>query len=115
MPAFRRTPSWSSETASSKPTACDSRRLWVPARSARRWWARGWVGSAGLSLGHSFAKNVWLSFGYNFAGFEDEDFAQARYTANGPYIQFRIKFDQDSLRDLSRLATAPLAPPTPVR
>jgi flagellar motor protein MotB len=61
--------------------------------------------SAGLSVGHSFAKNVWLSVGYNFAGFEDEDFAQARYTVNGPYIQFRIKFDQESIKDLKQLAT----------
>jgi hypothetical protein len=64
--------------------------------------------SAGLSVGHSFAKNVWLSVGYNFAGFEDEDFAQARYTANGPYIQFRIKFDQESVKQLA--TGTPMAP-----
>ena len=64
--------------------------------------------SAGLSVGHSFAKNVWLSLGYNFAGFEDEDFAQARYTVNGPYIQFRIKFDQESIKQLA--TGSPIAP-----
>jgi outer membrane protein OmpA-like peptidoglycan-associated protein len=67
--------------------------------------------SAGVSVGHSFAKNVWLSVGFNFAGFEDEDFAQARYTAAGAFIQFRIKFDQDSVKDLKSLATGtPVAP-----
>lgn len=64
------------------------------------WSADTYEYTAGLSVGHSFAKNVWLSIGYNFAGFEDEDFAQARYTAQGPYIQFRVKFDQDTWKDL---------------
>lgn len=58
--------------------------------------------SIGADVGYSFAKNVWLSLGYNFAGFDDEDFSDARYTAQGPYIRFRIKADQDNLqhRDL---------------
>ncbi|MEH6542622.1 MAG: hypothetical protein V7721_01665 [Porticoccaceae bacterium] len=54
----------------------------------------------GLSLGHSPAKNIWISAGYNFTGFRDEDFSSADYTAKGMYIKFRMKFDQFTLQDL---------------
>jgi hypothetical protein len=59
---------------------------------------RGW----GVDLGIRMARNFMLSVGYNFAGFEDDDFAAARYTARGPYVQFRLKVDQASLKDLLR-------------
>ena len=54
---------------------------------------------AGASVGYSFVKNVWLSVGYNFAGFTDRDFSRADFTAAGPFIKFRMKFDQGSVRD----------------
>ena len=54
--------------------------------------------SLGVSAGWSMAKNVWLSLGYNFDGFEDDDFSAAGYTAAGPYIRFRLKFDSDSIK-----------------
>ncbi|MEZ5512929.1 MAG: OmpA family protein [Steroidobacteraceae bacterium] len=56
--------------------------------------------SAGLDVGVNFAKNVWISLGYNVTGFDDADFAASRYTDQGPYIKFRIKADQDTFRDL---------------
>ncbi len=56
--------------------------------------------SYGPSVGVSPAKNVWLSFGWNFAGFADEDFAAAEYSRNGPYLKLRIKFDQHTARGL---------------
>jgi hypothetical protein len=56
--------------------------------------------STGLSTGFNLAKNIWLSFGYNFDGFEDKDFSAAGYTAAGPYIKFRMKFDQDSASEI---------------
>jgi len=56
--------------------------------------------SFGPSAGFAPAKNVWLSLGYNFAGFEDEDFAAAEYSASGPYLKLRIKFDQHTARGL---------------
>jgi uncharacterized repeat protein (TIGR01451 family) len=59
----------------------------------------GW----GVSIGRDLFKNVWLSFGYNVDGYYDADFSGARWTARGPYIRFRIKFDQDSLRELPEL------------
>jgi uncharacterized repeat protein (TIGR01451 family) len=55
--------------------------------------------SAGISIGHNLFENAWISLGYNFTGFEDEDFSQGDFTAEGPFIQLRFKFDQESMRD----------------
>ena len=54
--------------------------------------------SYGVSLGHSPVRNLWLSVGYNLQGFQDEDFFAADYTARGPYLSFRFKVDQESMR-----------------
>jgi hypothetical protein len=56
--------------------------------------------SVGVDLGVTVARNVWISIGYNFAGFRDDDFEASRYTAQGPFIKFRMKADQDTFRDL---------------
>lgn len=56
--------------------------------------------SWGLSAGFSPQTNVWVSVGYNFEGFSDEDFSGSDYTAKGAYLKFRMKVDQESLRDL---------------
>jgi uncharacterized repeat protein (TIGR01451 family) len=57
--------------------------------------------SVGIDLGVTVARNVWISIGYNFAGFSDDDFEASRYTAQGPFLKFRMKADQDTFRDLS--------------
>lgn len=57
--------------------------------------------STGLSVGFQLARNVWLSLGYNLDGFDDRDFSAAGYTAQGPYLQFRMKFDQDTGAEIS--------------
>jgi uncharacterized repeat protein (TIGR01451 family) len=54
----------------------------------------------GASLGYGLMENMWLSFGYNIHGFEDSDFSQGDFTAQGPFVKFRLKFDQESLRSL---------------
>jgi hypothetical protein len=54
---------------------------------------------SGASLGHSPARNVWVSVGWNFTGFEDGDFAAADFASSGPFVRFRMKVDQDSVRD----------------
>ena len=56
--------------------------------------------SAGFDFGISAARNVWISIGYNFEGFSDDHFDAARYTAQGPYVRFRMKIDQESFKDL---------------
>lgn len=54
----------------------------------------------GVELGHAFGKNMWVSLGYNFTGFEDRDFSAARYTAQGAFVRFRVKFDQDTIKHM---------------
>lgn len=55
--------------------------------------------SAGASVGFLAMANTWISVGYNVAGFEDDDFSAASYTAAGPYVKFRVKFDQQSVQE----------------
>ena len=57
--------------------------------------------SLGADLGVTIVKNVWVSIGYNLQGFADHDFDDARYLARGPYLKFRVKFDQDTFKDLN--------------
>jgi hypothetical protein len=63
------------------------------------WNASAYDYSTGLSVGYNIAQNAWLSLGYNLLGFEDRDFSQANYTAQGPFVRFRFKLDQTSVRD----------------
>ena len=56
---------------------------------------------AGLDVGFNLATNLWLTLGYNIMGFHDEDFTQARYTAQGPYLRFSIKADQTTLKNIA--------------
>jgi len=53
----------------------------------------------GADIGFSPVTNTWISLGYNVFGFEDDDFSDANYTAKGIYIRFRVKFDQQSVRE----------------
>lgn len=54
---------------------------------------------SGVSVGYSPVKNIWANLGYNLTGFQDQDFSRADFTAQGPYIKLRMKFDQSSVRD----------------
>ncbi len=56
--------------------------------------------SLGASFGWNMARNIWLSVGYNIEGFSDADFSAAGYTAQGPYMNFRLKFDQDTAKEI---------------
>lgn len=58
----------------------------------------------GVDVGVTLARNLWLSVGYNFAGFDDDDFDASRYTAQGPFIKLRMKADQDTFKDLFGLS-----------
>ncbi|MBB4152576.1 putative repeat protein (TIGR01451 family) [Sphingomonas jinjuensis] len=66
--------------------------------SVQHGWDRGtWSWSGGPSVGVSPATNVWISAGWNVAGYRDRDFEDDRYTRQGPYVTMRLKFDQLSL------------------
>jgi hypothetical protein len=63
-------------------------------------WKDGGVAySAGPSVGYNVAQNMWVSAGWNVRGYDDADFAAANYAAQGPYVRFRFKFDQQSVKD----------------
>lgn len=55
----------------------------------------------GLDVGYNARDNLWLTLGYNIAGFHDGDFASARYTAQGPYLRISIKADQQTLKEIA--------------
>jgi uncharacterized repeat protein (TIGR01451 family) len=55
----------------------------------------------GLDLGYKLRDNMWFTLGYNAAGFDDDDFAAARYTARGPYMRISIKADQHTLKKIA--------------
>lgn len=59
-------------------------------------------GSYGVSLGMTPFENGWVSLGYNFEGFHDDKFSSNGYTDKGPFIQFRLKFDQDTISRMFR-------------
>lgn len=72
--------------------------------SALRSWDAGQTSyGTGVSVGHDLVKNLWLSLGYNFSGFTDQDFSNSEFTAQGPFIKVRMKFDQASLKDAVKL------------
>jgi uncharacterized repeat protein (TIGR01451 family) len=56
----------------------------------------------GISAGYNLMQNVWVSLGYNLTGFKDRDFSGSDYTAQGPFIRFRIKFDQNSVSEAAK-------------
>jgi len=55
--------------------------------------------SCGPSTGYNLFDNAWVSIGYNLWGFDDKDFSSAAYTSQGPYVRFRMKFDQQTVKD----------------
>ena len=56
--------------------------------------------SGGPTVGLTPFQNAYISIGYNVVGFADRDFEESRYTRDGPFITFRLKFDQQSLGSL---------------
>ena len=55
--------------------------------------------SYGLSLGFNVTRDMWMSLGYNWDGFRDDDFTASDHTAEGVYLKFRLKFDQHSVSE----------------
>jgi hypothetical protein len=55
----------------------------------------------GVDVGFNLRDNMWLTLGYNLTGFYDSDFSEARYTAQGPYLRFSIKADQNTLKNIA--------------
>jgi len=60
----------------------------------------------GLELGYLVATNLWVSAGYNLAGYRDADLAGADYTTKGLYVRLRYKFDESLFEAASPAAEA---------
>ena len=56
--------------------------------------------SYGPSVGVNPADNLWVTIGYNFEGFDDPDFQAAEFSREGPFVQLRIKIDQNTAKGL---------------
>ena len=65
--------------------------------------ADNWDYGFGLYGSYNMFENMLLTLGYNWEGFEDKDFSLQTYRVEGPYLQFRMKFDQKNLKDIVRL------------
>ena len=49
----------------------------------------------GVELGFMVMDNLWVSAGYNFFGYRDEDLTAGEYTNKGVFLRLRYKFDED--------------------
>lgn len=56
--------------------------------------------NAGIYGNYNVYTNILIGIGYNFIGFEDEDYDLQSYHKKGPYIQFRMKFDQEDVKEI---------------
>lgn len=65
---------------------------------------------AGVSVGVTPAENAWLQLGFNFEGFDDDDFDGNDYKHKGIYTSFSYKFDQDTLRRKDRKVNSKISP-----
>ncbi len=52
----------------------------------------------GIETGVSIIDNLWLSLGFNFRGFSDEDLLDSDFTRRGLYLRLRFKFDEKLFR-----------------
>jgi hypothetical protein len=59
--------------------------------------------SGGPAIGISPFKGGYIQIGYNVLGFHDADYADARYTRQGPFVTMRLKFDQTTLPGIMAL------------
>jgi hypothetical protein len=79
----------------------DKQDIGLVASRLHSWNSNVYNNSIGIETGWDVATNMWLSVGYNFTGFYDQDFTASHYTAQGVFIRFRFKFDQDTVKDMA--------------
>jgi hypothetical protein len=63
-------------------------QMWSPIGGAKQ-------RAFGAEAGYLVQQNLWLSAGFNFAGFKDRDLVGSDYTNKGFYIRLRFKFDEN--------------------
>jgi uncharacterized repeat protein (TIGR01451 family) len=71
---------------------------WDGGVQAYRMWGNGEAAYAvGPVIGYLVWKNLWVSVGYNVAGFEAPDLSGETYTQHGIYLHLNFKFDESLL------------------
>jgi hypothetical protein len=61
------------------------------------------------------ATNLWVSAGYNIVGYSDSDLAGADYTARGPFVRLRYKFDESVIEAVPGVKSLTTDGPAPVK
>jgi uncharacterized repeat protein (TIGR01451 family) len=64
------------------------------------------------SLGYRVYRNVIVSAGYNYARLDDRDLTGETYQGQGPFLNVKVKFDEDMF-DPAQSTPQPLAAPKP--
>ncbi|HKQ56777.1 MAG TPA: hypothetical protein VJY35_02815, partial [Candidatus Eisenbacteria bacterium] len=83
--------------------ARDLGRHWDVGLSASGLWGdrlRSCRHGAGVELGRKLQRDVWLSAGWNYLGYRDDDLPDEAWTQAGLYLRMRAKFDETLLRSL---------------
>jgi hypothetical protein len=75
--------------------------LGLRASTLATWPTRTLLYSFGPSLGYSLTETIWMNAGFNFKGFEDQDFSAAGYSAAGPFVQLRMRFQPSDAKQLA--------------
>jgi uncharacterized repeat protein (TIGR01451 family) len=75
---------------------------------------RGVQYGLGGEIGVVVSKNLLLQVGYNVQGYDDKDFSEWEYTAKGPYLRLRYKFDEGLIRRPTAVPVAVAAAPAVV-
>ena len=65
---------------------------------------------AGAEVGYLLAANLWVSGGYNFAGYDDKDLIDGNTTMEGTYFRFRFKFDENLFNRKNKFVNKALEP-----
>ena len=67
----------------------------------------------GVEAAYLLATNLWVSAGYNWFGYHDDDLTAGEYTNKGPFVRLRYKFDEALLQNAGwgKKADAPAAAP----
>lgn len=76
----------------------DINERWDMSVQAGTLWANRGAGTrylVGAELGYLLATNLWVSAGYNFMGYQDDELSNTSSTGEGAYLRFRFKFDED--------------------
>ena len=67
----------------------------------------------GVEVGYVVVDNLWVTLGYNFRGFRDDELTGSDYTNRGWVLGMRYKFDEDLFRKSDASVNKTLTPGTP--